>query len=78
MNAAEISLRRLVELRIQIHLTHFLLYKYGVDWHALVNASQGDNAKEIAKAQAMLEEVQAAFRESDAKHKQQFSEARNQ
>ena len=53
-----------------VPLTHFLLYKYGVDWHALVNASQGDNAKEIAKAQAMLEEVQAAFRESDAKHKQ--------
>merc|ERR1711982_82637 len=53
-----------------VPLTHFLLYKYGVDWHALVNASQGDNAKEIAKAQAMLEEVQAAFRESDEKHRQ--------
>merc|ERR1711862_593571 len=53
-----------------VPLTHFLLFKYGVDWHKLVNASQGDNSEEIKKAQAMLEEVQAAFRESDEKHRQ--------
>jgi DNA repair exonuclease SbcCD ATPase subunit len=52
-----------------VPLTHFLLFKYNVDWHVLVNASQGDNAKEIEKAQQLLNEVQAAFRESDEKHK---------
>jgi len=53
-----------------VPLTHYLLFRYNVDWHALVNASQGDNSKEIAKAQKMLDEVQAAFRESDEKHQQ--------
>ena len=53
-----------------VPLTHYLLFRYNVDWHTLVNASQGDNSKEIAKAQEMLNEVQAAFRESDAKHQQ--------
>ena len=53
-----------------VPLTHYLLFRYNVDWHVLVNASQGDNSKEIEKAQQMLEEVQAAFREADAKHKQ--------
>jgi len=53
-----------------VPLTHYLLFRYNVDWHALVNASQGDNSKEIAKAQAMLDQVQAAFRDADAKHKQ--------
>jgi len=53
-----------------VPLTHYLLFRYNVDWHVLVNASQGDNSAEIKKAQQMLDEVQAAFRESDAKHKQ--------
>merc|ERR1712137_1430686 len=53
-----------------VPITHYLLFKYNVDWHVLVNASQGDNSEEIKKAQAMLEEVQAAFRESDEKHRQ--------
>lgn len=51
-----------------VPLTHFLLFKYNVDWHKLVNASQGDNSAEIARAQQLLEEVQAAFRESEARH----------
>merc|ERR1712137_1261960 len=51
-----------------VPLTHYLLFRYNVDWHVLVNASQGDNSNEIRKAQAMLNEVQAAFRESDEKH----------
>jgi len=61
-----------------VPLTHYLLFKYNADWHALVNASQGDNAPEIARAQQMLDEVQAAFREADSKHKeasQKFREA---
>jgi len=53
-----------------VPLTHFLLFKYSVDWHILVNASQGDNSEEIKKAQKMLDEVNAAFRESDEKHQQ--------
>merc|ERR1711879_1132853 len=53
-----------------VPITHFSLFKYNVDWHKLVNASQGDNSEEIKKAQKMLDEVNAAFRESDEKHQQ--------
>eukprot|EP00007_Cunea_sp_BSH-02190019_P008897 CAMPEP_0174236788 /NCGR_PEP_ID=MMETSP0417-20130205/5861_1 /TAXON_ID=242541 /ORGANISM="Mayorella sp, Strain BSH-02190019" /LENGTH=375 /DNA_ID=CAMNT_0015315481 /DNA_START=15 /DNA_END=1142 /DNA_ORIENTATION=+ len=54
----------------RVPITHYLLYKYadaidGVDYHQLVNASQGDNSAEIAKAQAMLNEVNAAFQVAD-------------
>jgi len=48
----------------RVPLTHYLLFKYNVDWHALVNASQGDNSKEIARAQEMVSEVSTAFEES--------------
>merc|ERR1712108_97898 len=44
--------------------THYLLFRYNSDWHLLVNSAQGDNSVEIAKAQKMLEEVSAAFQES--------------
>jgi len=47
----------------RVPLTHYLLFKYNCDWHVLVNAAQGDNSKEIAKAQAMLDEVSVAFEE---------------
>ena len=57
-----------------VPLTHYLLYKYNVDWHTLVDEKrQGDNQEEMEKAEAMLQEVLAAFRESEAK----ASEARN-
>jgi chromosome segregation ATPase len=46
-------------------MVHFLLFKYGVSYKTLVNASQGDNSKEIAEAQRMLDEVSAAFAEAD-------------
>merc|ERR1712137_1292156 len=36
----------------------------GADWHTLVNSSQGDNSKEIAQAQALLDEVSVAFDEA--------------
>ncbi|KAL6077703.1 Signal recognition particle receptor FtsY [Balamuthia mandrillaris] len=42
---------------------HFLIFRYKVDWHELVNAAQGDNQEEVKKAQQMLVEVQAAFEE---------------
>merc|ERR1712100_519077 len=47
-----------------VPLTHYLLFNYNADWHALVNASQGDNSKEIAQAQEMLDKVTAAFEEA--------------
>jgi len=48
-------------------LEHHLIFRYKADWHKLVNAPQGDNSKEIAKAQKMLDEVQVAFREAESK-----------
>jgi len=51
-----------------VPLTHYLLYKYNADWHLLVDESrQGDNKEEMEKAEAMLAEVQAAFKESEKK-----------
>ena len=47
----------------KVPLTHYLLFRYNADWHALVNSAQGDNSVEIAKAQKMLDEVSAAFQE---------------
>jgi len=44
-------------------LTHFLLAHFPNDWHILVNATQGDNAEEIAVCQRLLNEVLAAIPE---------------
>jgi len=41
-----------------VPLTHYLLFRYEVDWHHLVNAAQGDNAEEIARAQKQVKEAQ--------------------
>jgi len=49
-----------------VPLIHILIFKYNSDWRYLVNAPQG-NQEEIAKAQALLDEVQAAFEESEAR-----------
>jgi len=48
-----------------VPLTHYLIFKYNVDWHILVNASQGDNQEELAKAQKMLDEVNAALAKAE-------------
>merc|ERR1712137_879379 len=49
-----------------VPLTHYLLYKYNANWHTLVDESrQGDNKEEMAKAEALLEQVLAAFKESE-------------
>eukprot|EP01103_Thecamoeba_quadrilineata_P021620 TRINITY_DN9_c0_g1_i1.p1 TRINITY_DN9_c0_g1~~TRINITY_DN9_c0_g1_i1.p1 ORF type:complete len:385 (-),score=130.31 TRINITY_DN9_c0_g1_i1:53-1207(-) len=53
-----------------VPITHFLLFKYNTDFHTLVNASQGDNAKEIAEAQRKLDEVSKAFEVSEARAKE--------
>ena len=51
-----------------VPLIHYLLYKYNVNWHTLVDESrQGDNKEEMEKAERLLKEVQAAFQESEAK-----------
>ena len=50
-----------------VPLIHFLVFRFKVNFHELVNASQGDNKAEIEEAQRMLEAVQAAFRESEEK-----------
>jgi len=53
-----------------VPLTHYLLWRYEVDWHVLVNTS-GDNSEEIAEAQRLLDSVSAAFQE--AEHQAQLS-----
>jgi len=47
-----------------IPLIHFLIARYKVDWHELVNAAQGDNEEEVRRAQQMLEAAQAAVQEA--------------
>jgi len=49
-----------------VPLTHFLIFRYSIDWHELVNASQGDNQEEVALAQKKVQQVQAAFVEVQA------------
>jgi flagellar biosynthesis GTPase FlhF len=51
-----------------VPLTHYLLYKYNADWRVLVDESrQGSNKEEMAKAEKLVAEVQAAFRDSEEK-----------
>jgi len=49
-----------------VPLAHYLIIHYSADWHELVNAPQGSK-EEIMRAQKMLDEVQTAFRESEAR-----------
>jgi len=44
-------------------VTHFLLAHFPSDWHILVNATQGENAEEIAACQKLLNEVLTAIPE---------------
>merc|ERR1712232_859736 len=53
-----------------VPLIHYLLFKYGTDWHKLVNSAQGDNQEEIEKAQEMLKNVLAALEEAENRAKQ--------
>eukprot|EP00005_Dracoamoeba_jomungandri_P011093 CAMPEP_0174265932 /NCGR_PEP_ID=MMETSP0439-20130205/28475_1 /TAXON_ID=0 /ORGANISM="Stereomyxa ramosa, Strain Chinc5" /LENGTH=365 /DNA_ID=CAMNT_0015352631 /DNA_START=23 /DNA_END=1120 /DNA_ORIENTATION=+ len=48
-----------------VPLTHYLLFKYGVDWHELITKPQGGDPEEIAKAEAMLREVMQALAASE-------------
>ena len=58
-----------------VPLVHFLLFKYDIDWHKLVNASQGDNSAEIAEAQRLLDSVKNAFAQADAAHQEAVARA---
>jgi chromosome segregation ATPase len=49
-----------------VPLIHLLIFKYNSDWKYLVNAPQGSK-EEIDKAQKMLDDVQAAFAESESR-----------
>jgi len=51
-----------------VPIIHYLLFRYNVDWRALVNTS-GDNSEEIAEAQRLLDLVFASFQESDRQAK---------
>eukprot|EP00013_Stygamoeba_regulata_P022984 CAMPEP_0177645250 /NCGR_PEP_ID=MMETSP0447-20121125/9149_1 /TAXON_ID=0 /ORGANISM="Stygamoeba regulata, Strain BSH-02190019" /LENGTH=308 /DNA_ID=CAMNT_0019147721 /DNA_START=15 /DNA_END=941 /DNA_ORIENTATION=+ len=53
-----------------IPLTHYLIFSRQIDWHRLVNASQGDNAEQIAQAQAMLDAVSRAFEDCKAREEE--------
>jgi predicted nucleic acid-binding Zn-ribbon protein len=47
-------------------LIHIAIVKFNLDWHLLVNASQGSNPAELKKAQQQLETVRIAFEECRA------------
>jgi len=53
-----------------IALIHYLIFRFNLDFHTLVNASQGDNQKEIQEAQRKLDEVQEAYQESERRAEQ--------
>jgi len=62
-------------------ITYYFIFKNKVNWHELVNASQGDNQKEIDEAQRKLDQVQEALKASEqraqeAKVKEVESKAR--
>jgi len=50
-----------------IALIHYLIFRFNIDFHVLVNAHQGDNRKELEEAQRMLDEVSRACQEAEAK-----------
>ncbi|KAL7716638.1 Calcium-regulated actin-bundling protein C-terminal domain-containing protein [Entamoeba marina] len=56
-----------VEKFKNIGMLHFLIWHYQQDWHAVVNASQGDNTAELEQAKQMLDEVSKLFAESQQK-----------
>ena len=42
-------------------LAHFLIAHFECDWRVMVNATMGENAEEVARAQKMLKEAQEAM-----------------
>ena len=54
------------KLDYRINFSPRFQFKYECDWHRLVNASQGDNAEEIAKAQQQVTEAKEAAEAAQA------------
>jgi len=52
-----------------VPLSHYLIFKYNVDWKEMVNAPQGSR-EEIEQAQRMLEEVMEAFKQSEQRDRE--------
>jgi DNA repair exonuclease SbcCD ATPase subunit len=50
-----------------VPIIHHLIYRFKIDFHELVNASQGDNKAEIEEAQRKLVAVQEALKQSEAR-----------
>jgi len=44
-----------------VPLAHYLIFRFNIDWHYFVNASQGDNQEEVAQAQRLLDQVTQAL-----------------
>jgi len=62
-------------------ITHFLLARFKTDWHALVNATQGDNQAEIERCQKLMKEIQDSIPElqkSEAEAKLAAAEQKRQ
>lgn len=45
-------------------ITHFLIAHFNADWRLMVNATMGENAEEVARAQKMLKEAREAMDEA--------------
>jgi len=52
-----------IEKSKYVSLAAYLIFHYSSDWHALVNAPQGDNQDEVLHAQQMLDNVLKALQE---------------
>eukprot|EP00947_MAST-08B_sp_MAST-8B-sp1_P002295 g2295.t1 len=56
-----------VDFNKMVSLTEFMIYKYSIDWKALVNAPQGEEDKEaVAAAAAKVEAAQEALKNVQA------------
>jgi len=50
-----------IDFNRKISLTEYLISKYLIDWHVLVNASQGDNSEVVARASQALDAAKHAL-----------------
>uniref|UniRef100_A0A6A7FWF9 Protein tolA n=1 Tax=Hirondellea gigas TaxID=1518452 RepID=A0A6A7FWF9_9CRUS len=46
-----------IDTNKKMSLSEYMIFRFKVDWHALVHKAQGDNAEEIAEAQAKLQDA---------------------
>jgi len=53
-----------------VPISYFLIFRFRADWHELVNAPQGDNVEEIARAEEMLEAAKNALNEAQLREEE--------